>query len=152
MKKILLLMLLPVLLWSCSSDDEPKGEKFTSGVSEVMQVLKGQWKSQTTETVLTFTNYSEPTEVKPANNSWSSMWMYGEMVRNFDYLGTPETEKYYYVVNVEKKQIHGYGITDSGTYTIVTAKSYDYEIINNSTIRLHDTSLSWLNENVFTKQ
>lgn len=145
-------MLLPVMLWSCSKDDEPKADAFPVGVSEIMQVLKGTWKSQTTETVLTFSNYSEPTEVKPANSSWSSMWMYGEMVRNFDYLGTPETEKYYYVVDIKKKQIHGYGMADGGTYSIVTSKSYDYVIINNSTISLHDTSLSSLNVNVFSKE
>ena len=152
MRKFLILMLLPVVLWSCSKDDEPKADKFPSGVANVLDVLHGTWVSDGTDNILTFAPYSKPREVQPVNTSWASMIVYGTLQRDFNYLGTPETENYYFVVNVDKKEIHAYGITENGSYTIVTAKSYDYEIINNSTIRLHDKSLSSLNNYTYTKK
>lgn len=152
MRKILMLMLLPVMLWSCSKDDEPKADKFPSGVSNVLDVLQGTWVSDETDNTLTFAPYSEPRKVQPANASWTPLQVYGTLQRDYYYRGTPETENYYFLVNVDKKEIHAYGITENGSYTIVTSKSYDYEIINNATIRLHDKSLSWFNAHTYTKE
>lgn len=43
MKKLLFLLLLPVMLWSCSSDDEPEVDKVPEGIKKVWQALDGTY-------------------------------------------------------------------------------------------------------------
>lgn len=152
MKRILYLLAIVLAVAGCKKDDSPK---FPSDVQGVLNSIDGTWESTDTynaETI-TFTAFQEPTEIQSASSDWPAMAFHGTMQRDFRYIGdTWEHDEYYYYVMPDKKIIAAYGITQSQTWAFNQTKAYDYKIVDENTIRLHDQQLSALNEKVYKRK
>lgn len=136
----------------CKKDDSPK---FPSDVQGVLNSIVGTWESTdnyNAETI-TFTAFQAPTEIQSASSDWPAMSFHGTMQRDFRYIGdTWEHDEYYFHVMPDKKVIAAYGITQSQTWAFNQTKAYDYKIVDENTIRLHDQQLSALNETVYKRK
>lgn len=136
----------------CKKDDSPK---FPSDVQGVLNSIVGTWESTDTynaETI-TFTAFQAQTEIQSASSDWPAMKFHGTMQRDFRYIGdTWEHDEYYFHVMPDKKVIAAYGITQSQTWAFNNTKAYDYKIVDENTIRLHDQQLSALNETVYKRK
>lgn len=154
MKKILYLLTIALAFTGCKKDDSPK---FPADVQEVLNSIVGTWESEDTynaETI-TFTSYQAPTEIQPASSSHDAMTFHGTMHRHFKYIaggGTWLDEDYYFLIKPDKKEIHAYGITQSQTWALNQFVFYDYKIVDENTIRLHDQQLSALSEKVYKRK
>ncbi len=152
MKRIIYVLAIALAFTGCKKDDSPK---FPSDVQEVLNTIVGTWESEDTynaETI-TFTAFEAPTEIQSASSDWPAMSFHGTMQRDYRYLGdTWEHDDYYFQILPSKKVIAAYGITQSQTYALNQTKAYDYKIVDENTIRLHDQQLSALNEKVYKRK
>lgn len=152
MKRIIIILATLLALTGCKKDDSPK---FPSDVQGVLNTIVGTWESADTynaETI-TFTAFQAPTDIQSASSDWPAMAFHGTMQRDFRYIGdTWEHDEYYYSVMPDKKVIAAYGITQSQTWALNQTKAYDYKIVDENTIRLHDQQLSSLNEKVYKRK
>ena len=152
MKRIIFVLATLLAVAGCKKDDSPK---FPSDVQGVLNSIVGTWESTDTynaETI-TFTAFQAPTEIQSASSDWPAMSFHGTMQRDFRYIGdTWEHDAYYYYVMPDKKVIAAYGITQSQTWAFNQTKAYDYKIVDENTIRLHDQQLSALNEKVYKRK
>lgn len=151
MKKLVQILMFVLFLTSCSKEDD-SNIKFNSETQDVLSVLNGKWKSDGIyPETLTFKSYNEPTEIPSVNTDWASLEMHGLLTREFTLLGESDKWNMVFYINTSKKTISAYEIINS-KYTIVTSKIYDYTIVDNNTIRLHDQSLSQLNIETYIRQ
>ena len=152
MRKITIeLAIIMVILAGCKKDDP----KFPSDVQEVLDVIVGTWESTDTYNaeILTFTAYQEPIDIQSASSNWPSMTFHGTFQRDFRYIGSTWIhEDYYFLIRPDKKEINAYGITSNQTWALNPSKFYDYKIVDENTIRLHDQDLSPLNEKVYKRK
>lgn len=149
MKKMFLLILLPILLWGCGSDDEPQSSNENAEAVKISEMLTGTFSGSKkslsdnlTETqVISFTKYA-----KPVVESWSSQnfggdWvskdvtMYGECEHTTYYNDhlLEVTKEYKYSIEVpyagaQPKLVFypkgGYGNPTSNPITIVSGSSF----------------------------
>ena len=146
MKKLILFTAVLLLLFACSKDDnESNANKFSEEETEVLKVLDGKWEKESNYSpeTLSFEPFSQQKVIKSSIGGIG--YFHGNAKRRFDYIGKQEEWKMYFYVDTKKKEISLYGVEDNGTYSIVQTKFYDYKIIDNNTIQLHDKSLSSLN-------
>ena len=148
MKKWIICIVALFSIVSCSKEDN---EEIINGYSveekEVLNVLHGKWKSENASDPeeLTFTIFGH--SVIKNGGAGGVMYFHGNATRKFTYLNKGwETWNMYFYVNTTKHEIAMYGINEDETFSIVQTKTYEYKIINNNTIRLHDKSLSWMHE------
>lgn len=152
MKRIIFVLATLLAVAGCKKDDSPK---FPSDVQEVLNSIVGTWESTDTYNAetLTFTAYQAPTEIQSASSDWPAMTFHGTLQRDFRYIGdTWEHEDYYFLIRPDKKEINAYGITSNQTWALNQSKFYDYKIVDENTIRLHDQQLSALNEKVYKRK
>ena len=145
MKKVILFAMVLLSLFACSKDDsEDKVNKFSAEETELLNLLNGRWEKEDNYSpeVLSFSPYAQKEVIKSSVGSIG--YFYGNAIRRFDYLGKQEEWNMYFDVNIGKKEIYLYGVEGDGTYSIVRTKFYNYKIIDNNTIQLHDKSLSGL--------
>lgn len=145
MKKLILFTAVLLSLFACSKDDnESKANKFSEEETEVLKVLDGKWEKESNYSpeTLSFEPFSQQKVIKSSIGGIG--YFHGNAIRRFDYLGKQEEWNMYFDVNIGKKEIYLYGVEADGTYSIVQTKFYDYKIIDNNTIQLHDKSLSWM--------
>lgn len=136
----------------CKKDDSPK---FPSDVQEVLNSIEGTWESTDTYNAetLTFTAYQAPTEIQSASSDWPAMTFHGTLQRDFRYIGdTWEHWDMYFYINPQSKVIYCKKTANGGQWSLINAKAYDYKIIDENTIRLHDQDLSALNEKVYKRK
>lgn len=154
MKKVLFILAVALAFTGCKKDDT---QQTPSDVQEVLNSIVGTWESTDTynaETI-TFTAYQAPTEIQSASSEFPSMTFHGTMQRHFKYIaggGTWVDEDYYFLIMPSKKEIHAYGIASNQTWALNQTKFYDYKIVDENTIRLHDKDLSELNEKVYKRK
>ncbi|MBR5720559.1 MAG: hypothetical protein IKX38_06085 [Bacteroidales bacterium] len=152
MKKIIIVLATLLAVAGCKKDDS---HKFPADVQEVLNTIIGTWESTDTYNAetLTFTAYQEPTDIQSASSDWPAMTFHGTIQRDFRYIGdTWEHEDYYFLIRPDKKEINAYGITSNQTWALNQSKFYDYKIVDENTIRLHDQDLSLLNEKVYKRK
>lgn len=146
MKKLILFTAVLLSLFACSKDDnESKANKFSVEETEVLNVLQGKWESEnkSDSEKLTFTPFRY--SVSKNGGAGGVMSFHGNATRKFLYLNKDwETWDMYFYVNTKEHEICMYGINEDKTFSIVQTKVYEYKIIDNNTIRLHDKSLSWM--------
>lgn len=143
MKKLILFTAVLLTMFSCNKDNsEDSANKFSAEETELLNLLNGRWEKEDNYSpeVLSFSPYAQKEVIK--NLVGGIGYFYGNAIRRFDYLGKQEEWNMYFDVNIGKKEIYLYGIEADGTYSIVRTKFYDYKIIDNNTIQLHDKSLS----------
>ena len=152
MKKMIYMVAIALAMFGCKKDDSPK---FPADVQEVLNTIVGVWESTDTynaETI-TFTAFDAPNEIESPSPDWPHMTFHGTLQRDYRYLGdTWEHSDYYFLISPDKKEIHAYGITQSQTWALNQTKTYDYKIVDENTIRLHDQQLSALNETVYKRK
>ena len=145
MRKVILFIAVLLSLFACSKDDnESKANKFSAEETELLNLLNGRWEKEDNYSpeVLSFSPYAQKEVIKSSVGGIG--YFYGNAIRRFDYLGKQEEWNMYFDVNIGKKEIYLYGVEADGTYSIVRTKFYNYKIIDNNTIQLHDKSLSQL--------
>lgn len=144
MRKVILFIAVLLSLFACSKDDnESKANKFSEEETEVLKVLDGKWEKESNYSpeTLSFEPFSQQKVIKSSIGGIG--YFHGNAKRRFDY-GKQEEWKMYFYVDTKKKEISLYGVEDNGTYSIVQTTFYDYKILDNNTIQLHDKSLSQL--------
>lgn len=148
MKKWLICIIALFSFVSCIKDN---GEGTTDGYSteekEALNFLQGKWKSENAfdpeELTFTLFGHSE----KRMGGAGGTMYFHGNSIRKFLYLNKDwEAWDMYFYVNTKEREISMYGINEDKTFSIVQTKIYEYKIVDNNTIRLHDKSLSWVHE------
>ena len=145
MKKLILITAVLLRMFSCNKDNsEDSANKFSEEETEVLKVLDGKWEKESNYSpeTLSFEPFSQQKVIKSSIGGIG--YFHGNATRRFDYIGKQEEWKMYFYVDTKKKEISLYGVDDDGTYSIVQTKFYDYKIIDNNTIQLHDKSLSWM--------
>ena len=145
MRKVILFIAVLLSLFACSKDDnESKANKFSEEDMEVLKVLDGKWEKESNYSpeTLSFEPFSQQKVIKSSIGGIG--YFHGNATRRFDYMGKQEEWKMYFYVDTKKKEISLYGVEDNGTYSIVQTKFYDYKILDNNTIQIHDKSLSQL--------
>ena len=146
MRKLILFTTMLLSLLACSKDDnENNANKFSTEETELLNVLNGKWQKEDnfSPEVLSFSPYSEKKTISGTVVGKEIINIFhGDAMRRFSYLGNQEEQKMYFNVNTEKKEIHLYGAEGDGTFSITRTKQYDYKVIDNNTIQLHDKSLS----------
>lgn len=145
MKKLILFTAVLLTMFSCNKDNsEDSANKFSEEETEVLKVLDGKWEKESNYSpeTLSFEPFSQQKVIKSSIGGIG--YFHGNATRRFDYIGKQEEWKMYFYVDTKKKEISLYGVDDDGTYSIVQTKFYDYKIIDNNTIQLHDKSLSWM--------
>lgn len=143
MKKLILFTTLLLTLFSCGKDKNDT-DKFNAEGEKVLNVLKGKWKSENKydPEELSFIPYTRKKELKSSQGIIG--YFHGDAIRRFTLLGKQEVWYMYFYVDTGKNEIHLCEVDKDGKFSIVQTKQYDYEVINNNRIRLHDKSLSWL--------
>ena len=144
MKKLIYVLAIALAMTGCKKDDS---SKFPTDVQEVLNTIVGTWESTDTYNAetLTFTAFDEPTEIESATTDWPAMKFDGILKRDYLYLGgTWKHDEYYYYVMPDKKVITAFGITQDQLWNLYWGKVYDYKIVDENTIRLHDQDLSAL--------
>lgn len=148
MRKVILFVAVLLSLFACSKDDgENSVNKFSAEETKILKVLDGKWEKddKSSPEVLSFSPYSEKKTVSGTVVDKEIINIFhGDAICCFSYLGKQEEQKMYFYVNTEKKEIHLYGVEEDGKFSIVQTKFYDYKVIDNNTIQLHDKSLSWM--------
>jgi hypothetical protein len=148
MQKVILFIAVLLSLFACSKDDsENSVNKFSAEETKILKVLDGKWEKddKSSSEVLSFSPYSEKKMISGIVVDKEIVNIFhGDAICCFSYLGKQEEQKMYFYVNTEKKEIHLYRVEEDGKFSIVQTKSYDYNIIDNNTIQLHDKSLSGL--------
>lgn len=148
MRKLILFTTMLLSLFACSKDDnENNANKFSAEETEILNLLNGKWQKEDSFSpeVLSFSPYSEKKTVGGTVIDKDIHYtFYGDAIRRFDYIGKQEEWKMYFNVDTEKKEIHLYGAEGDGTFSTTRTKQYDYKVIDNNTIQLHDKSLSGL--------
>lgn len=140
MKKALLFLFVACMTFvGCQKDDD---YSFTAEENTVLNVLTGRFKSETSSSMhcLKFTPYSAPTQTTVhRDNKDQDRLMYGTIHEDNFYTGDEEYQfDYVFELNVSKKQLVLY--MDWGSLLgYIYDKTYNYEIINNNTIKLTDT-------------
>ncbi len=133
-------------LVSCNKDDNVELiNGYSKEEKEVLNILQGKWKSENVADPeeLSFTLFGS--NVSKNGGASSVMYFHGKVTRKFLYLNKDwETWNMYFFVNTTKREIGMYGINEDGTFSIVQTKIYEYKIIDNNMIQLHDKSLSWM--------
>ena len=144
MKRFILITAVLLSLFACNKDDSVDNEKkFSTEEKELLKILNGKWKKESnySSETLSFEPFNQQKEVN--GSAGGVMYFHGNATRKFYYVDNQSEEwKMYFYIDTKKKEIAMYGV-DNGKYSIIQTKSYDYNIINNSTIELHDKSLSW---------
>lgn len=146
MKKWIICIMAIVSFFSCSKDNNVENDSgYNTEVKEVLNVLHGKWQQEggVSNEILSFEPFGQQKVIKSSIGGIG--YFHGNAKRRFDYIGKQEEWKMYFYVDTKKKEISLYGVEDDGTYSIVQTKFYDYKIIDNNTIQLHDKSLSSLN-------
>lgn len=145
MRKLILFTTVLLTMFSCNKDNsEDSANKFSKEETEVLKVLDGKWEKESNYSpeTLSFEPFSQQKAIKSSIGGIA--YFHGNATRRFDYIGKQEERKMYFYVDTKKKEISLYGVDDDGTYSIVQTKFYDYKIIDNNTIQMHDKSLSWM--------
>jgi len=152
MKRIIICIIAVTAVLSCSKENHnPNG--YSPEEKEVIDVLSGEWKQEGDTETLSFTPFGETKEMSGTFEGITfTQYFHGRSTLQFDYLGK-EREKWdmYFFVNTRKKEIEMCGVVDENKYSLVRTKTYDYNIIDNNTIRLHDQSLSLLLTHNYTR-
>lgn len=146
MKKWVLCIIALFSLVSCNKDDNVELNGYSKEEKEVLNILQGKWRSENDPypEELSFTLFGS--SVSKNGEASTVMYFHGNVIRKFLYLNKDwETWNMYFYVNISKREIGMYGINEDGTFSIVQTKIYDYKIIDNNMIQLHDKSLSWTN-------
>ena len=154
MKKIIVVLAVALALVGCKKNSSPK---FPSDVQEVLNTIVGSWESTDTYNAeaLTFTAFDEPTEIESASTDWPAMTFHGTIHRHFKYIaggGTWLDEDYYFFIKPGEKEIRAYGITSNQTWALNQTTFYDYNIVDENTIKLHDQDLSSLNVTTYKRK
>lgn len=173
MKKILLLTLLSCVIFvGCEKDgesnDKPETPNFTQVEKEALQVLNGTFVFEDrindlwlgTITVL-FTAFDKPTEMelpKEARRLYHGTFNRVELSNYVTHVNTYEDDSYF-ILDTKEDEINTYPKDGSeydsrGNYA---RKTYDYRIIGNNTIILHDQRLEgydfdWINWDRYERQ
>ena len=145
MRKVILFIAVLLTMFSCNKDNsEDSTNKFSAEETELLNLLNGRWEKEDNYSpeVLSFSPYAQKEVIKSSVGGIG--YFHGNAIRRFDYLGKQEEWNMYFDVNIGKKEIYLYGVEADGTYSIVRTKFYNYKIIDNNTIQLHDKSLSQL--------
>lgn len=146
MKKWVLCIAILFAFISCGKDDNEEIDNgYSTEVKEVLKVLQGKWQSENSSDPeeLTFTPFGH--NVSKNGGAGGVMYFHGNATRKFLYLNKDwEIWRMYFFVDTKKGELSMFGINEDETYSIVQTKRYEYQIIDNNTIRLHDKSLSWL--------
>lgn len=147
MKKWILCIVVLLSFCSCSKDNDGGVNGYSTEVKKVLDVLKGEWEKEGKNfpETLSFTPFGEDKAVSgPAGGV---MYFNGRARRNFFYVdGSEQVWDMYFYVNTEKKEISMYGVEDDEKFSVTQTKFYEYDIVDNNTIRLHDKSLSRMHE------
>ena len=149
MKKILLLFVAvaAVAFMGCDKE-EGHTNGFTSDVSKVLSTLNGKfvyesWMGEllVSKNIITFIPFTSPKEITRSlhgttttdHRNIHTSYHYGAYSSQTDasYKGFPS-----------KKQIRTNAIVDDTHYNALVGEIYEYEIIDENTIKLHDTDLS----------
>lgn len=147
MKKWVLCIIALFSLVSCNKDDNVELNGYSKEEKEVLNILQGKWRivNSPYPEELSFTLFGSRVR-KNGKASAAAIDFHGNVVLKYKYLNKDwETWNMYFYVNTTKREICMYGINEDGTFSIGLTKIYDYEIIDNNMIRLHDKSLSWMN-------
>ena len=155
MKKLIYVLAIALAMTGCKKDESPK---FPSDVQEVLNTIVGTWICQDdyNQETMTFTAFNEPTTIEPTSNyvmgiQLFPMSFHGMLNRDYELLGEIEHEERYFYIDTSKRQIVTY-LNKDGKYSVIVAKQYDYAIIDQNTMHLHDTELSLINTYTFKKQ
>lgn len=147
MGKLILFTAMLLSLLACSKDDgENKANKFSAEETELLKVLNGKWEKEgdNFHEILSFTPYGEKKTTHGSVVGKDIIGIaYGDATYRYGHSdGTWDKEqKMYFYVSTEKKEIHLYKVEDDGTFSITSTKFYDYKVIDNNTLQLHDKSL-----------
>lgn len=152
MKKLIVCIIALVALFSCSRDNNEENiYGYNAEEKEVLNILQGKWQQEggISNEILSFAPFEQK---KTINSSIGGiMYFYGNVTRQFYYVNNQlEVWEMYFYIDTQKREIFLYGV-DNDKYSITQTKVYDYKIINNNTIELHDHSLSTLNTYNYTR-
>ena len=155
MKKVLIALAIVLAFTGCKKEETPK---FPADVQQVLNTIVGTWICQDdyNQETLTFTSFNEPTTIDPISEyvmgiQLFPMSFHGILNRDYEFLGEIEHEERYFYIDTSKRQIVTY-LNKDGKYSVIVAKQYDYAIIDQNTMHLHDTELSLINTYTFKKQ
>ena len=144
MKKWIICIIAFLSFVSCNNSEEDING-YSAEEKEVLNVLQGKWKreSDSNPEELTFTLFGH--EEKKNGGGGGIIYFHGDATRKFPYLNEGwKTWDMYFYINTIKCEICMYGVNEDKTYKVEQTKFYEYKIIDNNTIRLHDKSLSWM--------
>jgi hypothetical protein len=148
MKKVILLTTLLLTLFACSKDEnENKASKFSAEETEILKVLNGKWEKEgdNFHEMLSFAPYGEKKTIHGSIVGKDIIGIaYGDATYRYGHAdGTwDKGQNMYFNISADKKEIHMYGINEDGSFSVVRTKQYDYNIVDNNTIQMHDKSLS----------
>lgn len=137
--------LLPIILCiafsvSCSKDDDI-APGFSEAEKEALNVLNGTfaYDDGINTTTIVFTPFSEPVKKKSSMNNVET-----EFYGSLRYLSKYHEGDYYFYLDTDSEEIIAYiQHSDMADYfNALVGKIWDYEIVNQNTIRLFDTDLS----------
>lgn len=146
MKKWVLCIIALFSLISCNKDDNVKLNGYSKEEKEVLNILQGKWRSVNDPypEELSFTLFGS--NVRKNGEASAVMYFHGNVIRKVRYLNKDwETLNMYFYVTPTKREIGMYKIKEDGTFSIGRTMIYDYRIIDNNMIQLHNKSLSWTN-------
>lgn len=158
MKKFLSILAVALMLGSCSENRE-EDYGFNEHEKEILNVLSGTWVCEKTiggnvysTEEITFSPFDAPTNIAPPSDSYASMELDGTMYRSYTSGNFNNTENLYFSIDVKENTITTFGIGSNNSWTFNAGGKYKYKIVNDNTITLHDTDLSPLLINTFTKR
>lgn len=160
MKKLLFLLLLPVMMWSCGNDDEPEVDTVPEGIKKVWLSLDGtysttfelmntgkDWYSET----ITFHPYSERKIIVPPYTYISGdVYAYGTAEiydTRYSSINDDEPELCYYSINTNYS-----GGLEIAFFELNPESGYVIGREDSRTIRVLSASEIELNGQVYTKQ
>lgn len=148
MKKWVLCVIALFSLVSCNKDDNVELNGYSKEEKEVLNILQGKWRSENDlyPEELSFTLFGS--SVRKNGEASTVLYFHGNVIQKvlFKYLNKGwETLNMYFYVDTTKREIVMYGINEDGTFSIAQRTIYDYIIIDNNVIQLHDKALSLTN-------
>ena len=138
--------LLPVLLCAvfssgCSKENNDLSTGFSAAETEALKVLNGTfaYDDGINTTTIVFTPFSEPVKKKSSMNNVET-----EFYGSLRYLSKYHEGDYYFYLDTDSEEIIAYiqHSEKADYFNALVGKIWDYEIVNQNTIRLFDTDLS----------
>lgn len=136
----------PVLLCAvfssgCSKENNDLSTGFSAAETEALKVLNGtfSYDDGINATTIVFGPFSEPTKKKSTMNDVEM-----EFCGTLQYLSKYHEGDYYFYLDTDEKQIVAYiqHSEKADYFNALVGKIWDYEIVDQNTIRLFDTDLS----------